>query len=228
MIEQIRVGEPPIPIKVRQNARARRYSLRISNKDGSVSLTLPRGGKMSEAQAFADAHEGWLRKHLSRQIKPSDISFGSRIMLDGQMMGVAQGQGRSVKVAENILLVPGKEHQVAAKLRGFYKTLARERLAPAAAGYAAALGKEVGRITLRDTRSRWGSCTSDGNLMFSWRLMMAPREVQDYVAAHEACHLVEMNHSDRYWRLVEQVYPEYKKYRTWLKRNGRLLHSYQL
>lgn len=228
MKEQMSVGEPPITIKVRQNARAKRYSLRISNKDGGVALTVPRGGNFADAEAFARDHYGWLRKHLGRRETPKELGFGSEIMLDGQIMQIAAGQGRSVRVKEGRFLVPGKETQVPAKLRGFYKALARERLVPAASRYAAALGRDVGSISLRDTRSRWGSCTSEGNLMFSWRLMMAPREVQDYVAAHEACHLIEMNHSHRYWALVEQVFPDYKQYRHWLKKNGQVLHSYQL
>ena len=90
------------------------------------------------------------------------------------------------------------------------------------------LSHKINSITLRDTTSRWGSCTSNGRLMYSWRLVMAPREVQNYVAAHEVCHLIEMNHSNEYWQLVENVFPNYKLNRLWLKTNGNLLHQYKL
>ncbi|MDB9817722.1 M48 family metallopeptidase, partial [Amylibacter sp.] len=94
--------------------------------------------------------------------------------------------------------------------------------------FAKLLGCKINSITLRDTTSRWGSCTSNGRLMYSWRLVMAPREVQNYVAAHEVCHLIEMNHSNEYWQLVESVFPNYKLNRLWLKTNGNLLHQYKL
>ena len=113
------------------------------------------------------------------------------------------------------------------KLRAFYKTMARDRLVQASDGYAKILGRSFSRITLRDTRSRWGSCTSDGNLMYSWRLIMAPPKVQNYVAAHEVCHLVEMNHSKAFWRQVAAIYPDYKQQQVWLQEHGSYLHRYQ-
>ncbi|MBT4132840.1 MAG: M48 family metallopeptidase, partial [Rhodobacterales bacterium] len=107
-------------------------------------------------------------------------------------------------------------------------TLARERLMTSSDYFAKLLGCKIKSITLRDTTTRWGSCTTNGSLMYSWRLMMAPREVQNYVAAHEVCHLIEMNHSPNYWKLVESVVPTYKADRSWLKLNGNLLHQYKL
>lgn len=228
MTDKLAIGNPPITVNLRKNQRARRYSLRISNSSGAVSLTVPRGGTLRDAEKFAVEHEGWLRKHLQRKLPTIVPEFGGRIMIDGELVRIEQGTGRSVQMRDGVLYVPGKPEQLPAKLRGFFKALARERLVPASERYATAVGRKFGTVTLRDTRSRWGSCSSDGNLMYSWRLMMAPRIVQDYVAAHEACHLVEMNHSARYWALVERVFPEYQTHRHWLKRNGALLHSYKL
>jgi predicted metal-dependent hydrolase len=228
MNDVLMIGDPPITVHLRKNTRAKRYSLRISNKDGKVSLTLPRWSKMSEAEEFARTQEGWMRKHLSRQLKPIPVEFGGRILLDGEKLTISHGAGRTVQVGEGQLLVPGSPAQLAGKLRAFYKTLARERLVTASEHYAGLIGRSIGTVTLRDTRSRWGSCTSDGNLMYSWRLVMAPRHVQDYVAAHEVCHLIEMNHSNAYWALVAGISPNYKSDRQWLKVNGALLHQYQL
>jgi predicted metal-dependent hydrolase len=178
--------------------------------------------------AFARDQEGWMRKHLAKQLLPIEVFFGETILLDGIAHQIAQGQGRSVVVDDGVIYVPGREDQVVPKLRAYFKTLARERFVAASEHYAGLLGRSIGRVTLRDTRSRWGSCTTNGDLMYSWRLVMAPRAVQDYVAAHEACHLIEMNHSDAYWDLVARISPNYKADRNWLKVNGSLLHQYQL
>lgn len=144
------------------------------------------------------------------------------------MLVIAPGPGRHTVKSEDRLLVPARAQQLAGKLRAFYKLRARDVLVPASERYAGLLDRQIGRVTLRDTRSRWGSCTSQGNLMYSWRLAMAPVAVQDYVAAHEVCHLVEMNHSRAFWRLVQQVCPDFEQHRHWLRQHGAGLHRYRL
>lgn len=181
---------------------------------------------MGEAIDFARDHEGWMRKHLSKRLKPLPINFGGSVLFDGEYRRIEPRSGRAVRFDDGVLYVPGNSEKLRSKLRAYFKTMARERMVAASVHYANLLEKPIGRITLRDTRSRWGSCSSDGNLMYSWRLVMAPRPVQAYVAAHEACHLIEMNHSDAYWALVARIYPDYKTHRNWLKKNGALLHRY--
>jgi predicted metal-dependent hydrolase len=219
------IGTPPIPVHVTQSARARRYSLRISNKDGAVRLTIPKYSDQDAALRFAMSQEVWLRKHLAKRPQLKVPEFGRTVLFEGREFVLGQGTGRSVQVVEDQMLVPGNEAQLNAKLRGFLKAQARNRLVPLSDHYASLLGKSVGKISIRDTRSRWGSCSSEGNLMYSWRLIMAPPRVLEYVAAHEACHLVEMNHSDRYWALVTKVFPDYKEQKAWLRQNGQSLHQ---
>ncbi len=226
MAEHIDIGDPPIRVQIKRSTRARRYSLRISNKNGAISLTVPKYAVLGEAMNFAREQEGWMRKHLAKQLKPLPLVLGGSVLFDGEYRRIEVGTGRVVRFEDGVLYVPGAADRLPAKLRGYFKTIARERMVAASVHYAGLLGKPVGRITLRDTRSRWGSCTSDGNLMYSWRLIMAPRPVQAYVAAHEVCHLVEMNHSAAYWALVEGIFPEYKARRNWLKHNGTVLHRY--
>lgn len=227
MTELIEIGEPPIPLKIKRSARARRYSLRISNKDGAISLTMPKYAALAEAVNFARAQEGWMRKHLAKQLKPLPLVFGRSVLFDGEYRRIEQGTGRAVLFKDGIIYVPGSPDKLTAKLRAYFKTMARERMVAASVHYADILERPIGRVTLRDTRSRWGSCTSEGNLMYSWRLIMAPREVQAYVAAHEVCHLIEMNHSEAYWALVAGIFPDYKAKRAWLKNNGNVLHRYR-
>ena len=117
--------------------------------------------------------------------------------------------------------------RAATRTAAYLKTLARDRLAAASDDYAAQIGRKVTRLTLRDTRSRWGSCAHDGALMYSWRLIMAPPPVLTYVAAHEVAHMVEMNHSDAFWDVVNQLYPGWQAQRKWLHAHGRDLHAYQ-
>ncbi|MCP5086230.1 MAG: M48 family metallopeptidase [Rhodobacteraceae bacterium] len=227
MTDTLHIGQPPIPVRLRRSARARRFSLRISNADGSVSLTLPKRSSKRAAMAFAAGQEAWLRRNLDKRPAQIELRYGSCLPFDGSPVVLQPGQGRSVKLENDRLSVPGLEIELGPRLRGFLKVAARERMAVAAEHYAKTLGQRVSRITIRDTRSRWGSCTSEGNLMFSWRLVMAPRLVQDYVAAHEVCHLIEMNHSPTYWSLVEEVFPGYQIQRKWLKANGAELHRFR-
>lgn len=227
MAQTIRLGEPPIDVTIKQSTRARRLSLRVSGVDGRVSLTLPRRTSMCEAQAFLRDKEGWIRGHLDRQPDVIAIEPGALIDIEGRPRLIAETRTRSVKLMQDHLLVPEGADKTPARVRAFLKTLARDRLAEASTRHAAALGRTYGKITLRDTRSRWGSCTSEGNLMYSWRLVLAPADVLDYVAAHEVAHLAEMNHSPAFWAEVAKLMPGYQAPRVWLRQNGGKLHRYQ-
>jgi len=224
--EIIQIGQPPIDVRLRRSARARRFSLRISNTSGEVRLTVPKRASANAAIGFAAEHEGWLRQHLAKRPEQVVPVFVFSILLDGIEVTLQPSPRRAPLLQDRVLSISGREAELGARLRGYLKTRARERLSMASQHYAREIGHEFSRITLRDTRSRWGSCTSDGNLMYSWRLIMAPRTVQEYVAAHEVCHLVEMNHSPAYWRLVGSIFPDYQNQRRWLKSNGAMLHRY--
>lgn len=225
---QIILGDnPPIAVTLRRSAQARRLSLRISSLDGRVTLTLPQAVPEAEGLAFLRSREGWLRKHLSAQGERVVVGPGARVPVEGGLHEVRTGRGRSVRQAEGILWVPGPEERVAARLKGWLKARARDRLAEASDLYAGRLGKGYSRLTLRDTRSRWGSCTHDGGLMFSWRLILGHREVLDYVAAHEVAHLRHMDHSPAFWTQVEALYGDWRGPRKWLKDHGAELHRYK-
>ena len=220
-------GAPPIEITLRRSARARRFSLRVSRLDGRVTLSLPLRARESEALEFARAQEGWIRQALAALPQVDAVCFGNALPFEGRMLTLAPASGRRLAVSGDSLLVPGEPAQVARRVSAFLKVRARDALAQASDQYAAALGRPYRSLTLRDTRSRWGSCTQDGALMYSWRLVMAPPAVLDYVAAHEVAHLDQMNHSPAFWAVVARLCPDYEAPRRWLKTHGQALHGYR-
>lgn len=220
-------GTPDVPILLRRSGRARRISLRISQLDGRVTLTLPNGVPEAEAMAFARQKESWIRKHLEQRPEEVPVTLGSEIPIQGALYRVVEGQGRRVVVEDDQIMVPGPVDRVGARLKGHFKQMARARLVGASDYYASQLGRTYERISIRDTRSRWGSCSTSGTLMYSWRLIMAPEVVLDYVAAHEVAHLAEMNHSPAYWAGVQRIFGDYKPARRWLKKEGNMLHRFR-
>ena len=217
-------GNPPIALTLRRSARARRISLRVSALDGRVTLTLPKGLPEREALDFARSKQDWLQGHLADRAPEVIVAPGADIPVEGRMLRLEAGTGRRVVPSGDTLLVPGGQP---IRLQAWLRTLARERLVVASDRYSAALGRPYGRITLRDTRSRWGSCSSSAGLSYSWRLIMAPPEVLNYVAAHEVAHLEQMNHSPAFWALVAALMPDYQANRKWLRENGTGLHRYR-
>ncbi len=220
-------GPPPVTITLRRSARTRRFSLRVSRLDGRVTLSMPLRARETEALRFASEQEGWIRQTLAEMPLVRVVGLGDHIPVEGQMLEIMPAKGRLVRVVDESLLVPGEAAQVGPRVQAWLKVLARDRLAAACDRYSTALGRPYTRLTLRDTRSRWGSCAHDGALMFSWRLIMAPPSVLDYVAAHEVAHLAEMNHSPAFWAVVEGLYPGWKTRRNWLHGQGQTLHSYR-
>ena len=220
-------GNPPVELNLRRSARARRISLRVSRVDGRVTLTLPHGLRESAALDFARSKEDWLRAQLQARPENATVGFGVMLPFEGRNRRIAPGEGRRIVLDEESLAVPGPPDTVPSRLRAWLKTQARDRLVAASDAYAQALGHPYARITLRDTRSRWGSCSSAGGLMYSWRLILAPPEVLDYVAAHEVAHLAEMNHSPAFWAVVARLCPNHAQPRQWLRTHGTDLHRYR-
>lgn len=218
-------GSPEVALTLRRSGRARRISLRVSQLDGRVTLTLPRGVSEAEALEFASSKAEWIRGHLDKQPHAVAIGIGSDLTVDGVTCRIVEGSGRRVISRNGEIQVPFE--QAAIRLQAWLKARARDRLVASADRYAERLGQSYSRVTIRDTRSRWGSCSSQGALMFSWRLILAPPPVLDYVVAHEVAHLAELNHSPAFWETVERIYGPYRDPRQWLRDNGPQLHRYR-
>jgi predicted metal-dependent hydrolase len=226
-MDHILPGDPPVSVSLRRSARARRLSLRISGTDGRVTLTLPLRARLGDGLAFLQERESWLRGHLSRAPVAIIPAFGGTIPFEGRELRLLRGEER-ITLDGDRLLVPGRPEELSGRVAGFLKATARDRLASACDRHATALGQHYRRLTLRDTRSRWGSCTSDRDLMFSWRLVLAPPPVLEYVVAHEVGHLAEMNHSPAFWAVVEGLCPGHEEARDWLRTQGAGLHRLRL
>ncbi|WP_439142839.1 M48 family metallopeptidase [Planktotalea sp.] len=227
MGQHILDGNPPVAIILRKSTRAKRISLRISQLDGRVTLTLPRHVSEAEGIAFAREKQTWLRRHLENRGEDQTIALGASLPIEGVDRELVTGANKRVVLDSATLQVPGKPEQIAPRVQAFLKQMARDKLAAASDHYADTLGKSYSRLTLRDTRSRWGSCSSAGALMYSWRLILCPPEVLLYVAAHEVAHLAEMNHSSAFWETVTRIHGPYAEPRAWLRKNGSGLHSYK-
>ena len=220
-------GNPEIPLKLRKNARARRMTLRISRVDGGVTLTVPRGVSEREALAFAAEKRDWVVGHLSKQARPERVDPGQRLTVGDQVFEIVQGTQRRLSVKDGCITLPAPVETGRVHLQAWLKEQARAALTRASDHYADRLGRRYTRLTLRDTRSRWGSCSSAGALMYSWRLILAPTDVLNYVAAHEVAHLKEMNHSAAFWRVVDQLYGPHQDARAWLRHEGPKLHRFR-
>lgn len=216
-------GNPPIDVILRRSARAKRLSLRVSRLDGRVTLTLPVACRTREGIAFLQDREEWLRGHLDRIAPETSVAIGQTVLFEGRMIPIVAGTTRKARLENDQVVVPAGD-AVAAHIKALFKATARDRLAAASDHFAGLVGRSFDRLSIRDTRSRWGSCSSKGALMYSWRLIMAPPPVLQYVAAHEVSHLVEMNHSQAFWSVVESIYPDYAPCRRWLRENGEQLH----
>lgn len=220
-------GAPPLEVSLRRSSRARRYSLRVSRLSGVVTLTLPLGAPEAPAIAFLREREAWLRAQLGERPPTEQVGVGAVLPIEGKFIPVTLGPRSGFDANTGQLVVSHRVNNVAAAVAAVLKTLAHQRLSTASDAYANQIGCGFNRITLRDPRSRWGSCSSRGGLMYSWRLVMAPPEVLDYVAAHEVAHLREMNHGPDFWNLVAEICPDYQSRRNWLTEHGETLHRYR-
>jgi len=228
MVGELIIDGRPVPLSIRRNAKAKRLILKIDLKTGGAVVTLPKGAPDSEGLRFAKSRSDWIAARLNVMPKAVPFADGAVIPLLGidHVIRHRDGMRGTAWIEEGEIHVAGKPEFLARRTTDFLKKMAREEITVRAQSYAKQVDKKLGRITLRDTSSRWGSCAVSGNLSFSWRLILAPIEVLDYVVAHEVGHLVHHNHSPAYWQVVKSLVPEAMQHRNWLKTHGPRLHGY--
>jgi len=219
-----------LPVTFRRRTNARRIILRIDRSGLGIVLTLPHHTSQRAALTFAASEKDWILQRIGCGPERVPFAAGRRIPLRGRSHSIeatgGRGTVRLLATAEPTILVPGAAAHVGRRLADWLKRQAALDLAKSSHHHAARLGVRFTRVTIRDTASRWGSCSAAGTLSYSWRLILAPPFVLDYVAAHEVAHLEEMNHGRRFWSLVHWLCPEADMARSWLKTHGNGLHLY--
>jgi predicted metal-dependent hydrolase len=220
-------------VRLRRHRRARRYTLRIHAASRDVVLTMPLRGSVREARAFAQKHGAWIAARLARLPEAAPFADGSIVPLRGEPhLIVHRPKVRGTvwvemgSEGEQLLCVAGQAPHVGRRVGDYLKREARRELEAASRRAAEKLDVAIKRVSVRDQASRWGSCSSTGVLSYSWRLIMAPPFVLDYLAVHEVAHLREMNHSPRFWRLVIAQCPDAARAKAWLDAHGSDLHRY--
>jgi predicted metal-dependent hydrolase len=217
------------PISIRISPRARRIALRINAAQRTVELVLPPGVPKSHGLRFVQSKRGWIAARLAALPPSVPFAEGAVVPVFGvphRIRREIDAAAPPVAIVDGEIRVRGEPVHLARRVRDFLMAKAGKELSLRARRLAARIGRDITQITVRDTRSRWGSCSGRGNISFSWRLIFAPEPVIDYVVAHEVSHLVEMNHGPRFWRLVESLSPDSGTPRAWLKRHRSRLFSY--
>lgn len=220
--ETLTLSTGPTEVQWRRSARARKISLRIDPRGGGVIVTLPLRAAQAAGMALLRDHAGWVAARLARLPEVLALADGGTVPIGGVPHAIrhAPAARGSAWLEDGALFVPGAPEFLARRATDFLRAEARRRLSALAMAKAAAAALTARRVIVKDTRTRWGSCTADRTVMFSWRLVMAPPHVQDYVAAHEVAHLRHMNHGREFWALVDQLTPHRRAGTRWLDAEG--------
>lgn len=223
-------GTQDLSVTVSEHHRARRLSLRVDPINGCIVLVKPLRVSKKAAIAFAHEKADWIADRLKELVSPVPFQDGVAIPIQGMPHTICHHPDaqRGVWQETGLLNVSGAAEHLSRRVHDWFKVEARRVITPLAHSYAEKLARKVKTVSMRDTRSRWGSCTTDGKLSFSWRLLMTPEDVIHYVVAHEVAHLCEMNHSAKFWSIVDDLIDDRRTPTAWLKTHGGELHRYGL
>lgn len=221
-------GGSSVGLNVRRSPRARRILLHVDVYTGAVELVLPRRTSVDEGISFARSKTAWLQARLEEIAPAVPFADGASFPLFGKQIRIRHSRQLFDEVwRENgALVIAGDPARLQERVEGWLRAEAKRAFAPLAEEKAERLGATFRRIIVRDPRTRWGSCSLNGDLSFSWRLVMAPADVLEYVVAHEVAHLRVMNHSRRFWSLVDKLCDDVEASRYWLRTKGAALHRY--
>ncbi|WP_353643926.1 M48 family metallopeptidase [Mesorhizobium sp. WSM2239] len=220
-----------LPLRIVENDRARRLTLRIDAGGRGLRITVPPGISAREVERFLDRHQGWLEQRLAKVPDRPQVRPGIKIPLRGVPHTIIHEPGKRGTVSAAMgesgpsLTVHGDRLHLPRRIADFLKREAKREIEALVEKHCIKVGRRAKAIRFRDTTSRWGSCTSDGTLSFSWRIMMAPPPVINYLVAHEVAHLKEMNHGPKFWKLCAELCPDTDRCKAWLKRNGGALQA---
>lgn len=219
-----------LPLAIIENPRAKRLTLRVQPGDRGLKVTVPPGMAQAEIDRFLARQEGWLELKIAAMPDRPQVRAGIKLPIGGVNHLIVHRPGRgttNIRQTETgpQLLVHGPVEHLPRRVADFIKKQAKAEIEPLVARHAATIGETAKSVRYKDTVSRWGSCSSAGNLSFCWRIAMAPPAVINYLVAHEVAHLRHMDHSGDFWALCEALCPDTKRCKTWLKRNGAKLQA---
>lgn len=225
----LRLGEREVMLKLRRSERARRLTLRVDPASFAIELVLPRRASLAEALRFAARQTEWIERRLSKL--PSRVALGDGAIVP--LLGVSHRLRHIPKArrgVERVLMADGSAElaigggesaHIPRRVKDWLRREAHKTIAPLVQDKAAQIGKRITRLSIRDSRTRWGSCSASGALSFSWRLVLTPLQIVDYLAAHEVAHLAELNHGPRFWqRCAELASHDVAASRAWLRKHG--------
>ena len=218
-------SEAPPYVQYKRSKQARRLSLRLDNKERIFVLTIPPRCPKTKAERFLMKHVDWMEDKLAELPERTPFTQGQIIPIFGQNTRIDISLDKTLKktsiaLVGKQLIVRTNREDPSARIQRFLMKLAKEKLSELAHEKATEINKKIGKISVRDTKSRWGSCSADGNLSFSWRLLLAPPEALDYVVAHEVAHLKHLDHSRAFWNVCEKLSEDYEDGKYWMRTNG--------
>ncbi len=227
-LKMLEIEDRSVPLRVKRHGAARRITLRLDPEGEGLHLVLPRNASLAEGLAFAESHRAWISARLAALPPRVPFGPGQTIPLQDRdhLLSHCPGARRGVWREAGAICVSGDARFFERRVGDFLRREARAAILPRVQAKAATIERRYGRVTLRDPKTRWGSCTASGDLSFSWRLILAPEPVLDYVVAHEVAHLAEHNHSRRFWRLTGQLTAQMGWARRWLTSHGNTLLRY--
>src|SRR5512142_2730738 len=224
--ELLKIDGRAVELSVRLNPRARRLIVKVHPTNGEVMVIAPSKRALDRAVEFARSQADWIARQLAQVPSRVVLMPGARIPFRGTEHVVHRSEEGPVLVEDEKIWVSGRLEHAPRRLLDFLKKQAKRELEARAGEYAARLGVKPSRITVRDTASRWGSCSSTRSLSFSWRLILAPPFVLNYVVAHEVAHLRQMNHGAEFWKIVRELVSDVRRPQAWLRLHGAALHRY--
>ena len=231
--ETLKIAGRSVPVKVRLNPRARRLIVKVHPSTGEVAVVAPSQRSVHKALDFARQEGDWIAGRLAKVPEPVYLEPGDTVLFKGSLYVLRLSPERAgvwvdYEATRPTIRISGQREHAPRRVEDWLKKQARTHISRRVTALADALGVNVKRVSVRDAASRWGSCSTTGALSLSWRLIMAPNFVLNYVAAHEVAHLREMNHGTRFWRLVDKLVGanEAQEAQTWLRENGTELHRY--
>jgi len=218
-----------LSVVVMYHRSAKGMKIRLVGRKPKIRLTLPYGASLERGKRFIKANREWILKQYNKTLPSTSFNHDIDLILFGEKFKLHHTLAKrtSLWTQDGIIHITGPHYEWVEYFKRWLKQQVRTFVEKEAYLYAASLGVRFQRISIKDTTSQWGSCSIQGNLSFSWRLIFAPIEVARYVVIHEVCHLQEMNHSPAFWKLVKSLDPHFQKHRKWLKDHGKKLHAYE-